>query len=152
MRSARIQITEWARSFGGEHFTGTITWEDSDHEYRSEQLEYVLDKRQALALNKKDGVALYIPGESISNRYFSKEELIRDAVEFCKTNEIEFLSEHSSLQPSPIIYMKDRELWSRLQPIGEAFEALYDETDDPWSTFPAQAKKLEEKWDTLLGL
>lgn len=70
-----LEITSFGAALGAEHFYGHLRMED----LRYQEIRYKLSAKQAKALNRKDGYAVYKPGD-LSDRYWSKIELIADAL------------------------------------------------------------------------
>lgn len=152
MIQAHLEITDWSYSLGGEHYNGKVTWTDKEGEYHWHELEYSLSASLAKQLNRKDGDRYaYKKGEK-TNRYFTEDDLIDDAIQFATTNgEIDLLTKGSGLQPSPVLYCGIEGIRKELTEIGNDFEELYRCTDDPWSTYPEEAEALEERWNELLA-
>jgi hypothetical protein len=70
-----LEITSFGACLGAEHFYGKLRMEDM----RYQEVRYKLSAKQAKALNKKDSYATYKAGY-LSDRYWSKVELIADAM------------------------------------------------------------------------
>jgi len=83
-----LEITSWAFSLGGEHFTGRIVgYRDGKYsDFDAVQVQHKLTAKEAKALNKKDGArgfSLHKPGHE-SDRFETPDQLRRSAIAIYK--------------------------------------------------------------------
>jgi hypothetical protein len=112
-----------------------------------------MNSRQAKLLNRKDGSGSgYFPG-LLTERYFTKDALIADAIRFVETRySIDLLIEGSECQPGLVHYCRNSSsVTERLSEVGAEIEAMYDESDDPWKLDKEKAERLEKEWKELLA-
>lgn len=78
-----LEVTCWAFSIGGEHYTGYVRGYKKGGEYHQVEVSHKLTAKQALALNKKDdvkgGCGRHKPG-GISGRFDTRAQIERAAI------------------------------------------------------------------------
>jgi hypothetical protein len=146
---AYLDVTCWAASAGGEHYTGAIKL-DKGNGMATHEVEHPLTAKEALYLNKKDRTSYchHRPGE-LSPRYKTEEQLCRHAVKL-------FLSKYKGIlikgfygraSATPIICCSRglEKKMERLNELAMEWEHIggYDEGYDD------QASKIDDEWNKI---
>lgn len=127
-------------SFGAEHWYGNLSYYDEDGEYQRDQIEKQFDMEEAKKLDIKDkGRGTYARavrlGTNFTNRFNSKEELRKKAVEIVKSFGGELLVEGNQcyVEPKPVLYTTLDLPLDKIQNVVDRyteFEQTTNKTDD----------------------
>lgn len=160
---ARLVIRTW-RECGGIHFYGRIHWTGEEREgydgrktnKYDQDVERVLSSdRDVSEMNRYGRDFRHEVGMEVTG-YFSHDDLLRDATRFAEEHDDIVLLliadewSRSTSQPHPVLYCKDDSVRDDLMRVGQEFDDMYEETDDPWSRFPEKTERLQDEWSSLL--
>ena len=122
---AIIDITCWAVSLGGEHYTGRIGWSGRCSTYID--VEHNMSSRMAAALNKKDGCSYYRSGDE-TGRFETESSLIKKGIELALARHPDtkyvLVGGGSSAQPIQMVWCADESLMSKANKIWKEMDAL----------------------------
>lgn len=158
MKIASLDVISWEMCFNGEHFNGTVEYTDESDNRIQHKLTHPLTRNQAISLNKKEevrGLTGWHKQGDMSDRYWTKESLEKDAIEYVKN--IKYIGlllgdGGNRGQPGEILYCTDSELEKKLEPLAKRADEMYQESCDPWLTFGEEADMLWDRWEELVSI
>ena len=153
MKVVELDLLSWGSCVGGEHYNISIRCEEDKVDY----LSFKMTKKQEKMFEEKDNAEgflrarVYKAGDS-STRFWTEKEAVDAAIKYSlKTwKDVGLILVGDDLNPSEPVWCFSNKIKLALKKIWVQAEALYAQTNDPFSKFPKETKKMWKEWDELI--
>lgn len=144
-----IELTNWAFSLGGEHFSGFVYSLGGERE----EIKQIMTSGLASRLNKKDGGISYKEGAT-THRFETEESAIKKGIELSikKYPNIKYIlfGSYAVADPQKIVWCRNEHLKDKLNLIFTEFDAYYNHDNDPYKTHEYEMNGLYAKFEQLI--